>query len=130
MRTNIIEFLAVGAGGFIGACLRFVITRRANVLSSSFPWGTLLSNAAAGLLIGILVGLEYRSSIITPRAKLFLSTGFLGGLSTFSTFSLETILLFMDGRYMSAFANVSANLGLSLFCAVIGMFSVSLLRLA
>ncbi|MDR1481941.1 MAG: CrcB family protein [Synergistaceae bacterium] len=120
-----IELLAVGAGGFIGACLRFVITRRASLLSSAFPWGTLLSNAAAGLLIGVLMGLEYRSPVLPPRVKLFLSTGFLGGLSTFSTFSLETVLLFMDGRYISVFANISANLGLSLSCAVIGMLAVN-----
>jgi CrcB protein len=120
------ELLAVGAGGFIGSCLRFAITKKASAISASFPWGTLLSNAAAGLLIGVIVGLEYRSVILPQRAKLFLSAGFLGGLSTFSTFSLDTVHLFMAGRYLSASVNVLINLGLGLSGVAAGMFMVKL----
>ncbi|MDR3354340.1 MAG: fluoride efflux transporter CrcB [Synergistaceae bacterium] len=120
------ELLAVGAGGFIGSCLRFVITKRASAMSASFPFGTLLSNAVAGLLIGFIVGLECRSVVIPPRTKLFLSAGFLGGLSTFSTFSLDTVHLFMAGRYLSALVNVLVNLGLGLSGVAAGMFMAKL----
>ena len=85
-----------------------------------------MSNAAAGLLIGVIVGLEYRSVVLPQRAKLFLSAGFLGGLSTFSTFSLDTVHLFMAGRYLSASVNVLINLGLGLSGVAAGMFMVKL----
>jgi len=115
------EFMAVGIGGFIGACLRYLFSR----MTSSFllfPLGTLLSNVIAGFLIGFIIGLEQQSVKISKNAKLFMTTGFLGGLSTFSTFNIETIGLFTDGKYMLSVLNVALNLGLSMCGAALGLF--------
>ena len=116
------EFLAVGAGGFLGSCARFALTRVMQNYYDKFPFGTLLSNVIAGLLIGFIVGLEQQAVRISPRTKLFLTTGMLGGLSTFSTFSLETITFFQGGKYFVATANVLLNLCLSLIGVAVGLY--------
>lgn len=114
----LIEFLTVGIGGFIGSCFRFALNKAAVYFGFSFPLGTLLSNVIAGIIIGFVIGLELSS----PKTKLFITTGLLGGLSTFSTFSLETVSLFSEGKHFWGFANVLLNLGLSLLGVVLGMY--------
>lgn len=113
--------MMVGIGGAVGSCLRYGTTLATLRLGFLFPLGTLLSNVVAGLAIGFLIGLEMQSLYIPPRAKLFLNTGLLGGLSTFSTFSLETVRLYSEGNYLLAAGNVVLNLGLSLLGVVLGM---------
>jgi len=88
------DFIAVGIGGFLGACLRFALSKITMIFGFDFPLGTLLSNIIAGVAIGFIIGL----GISSPKWKLFLTTGLLGGLSTFSTFSLATVNLFNEGR--------------------------------
>jgi CrcB protein len=118
-----LEFLVVGIGGFVGSCARFALTKLLTAAGYiAFPFATLLSNVIAGLLIGFIIGLEQQSISISPRAKLFLTTGLLGGMSTFSTFSLETINFFQDGKYLHASANILLNLALSLIGVVVGMY--------
>ncbi len=117
-----IEFMVVGIGGFIGSCLRFAITRLVGVYGERFPFGTLLSNVIAGMLIGFVIGIEQQTSPLEAKAKLFLTTGLMGGLSTFSAFSLETVGLFQGGKYVLGCGNVLLNLGLSLLGVVAGMF--------
>jgi len=116
-----VEFLVVGAGGFIGSCFRFGITKAANSFGVSFPFGTLISNVIAGIIIGFVIGTGQTMSI-SPKTKLFLTTGLMGGLSTFSTFSLETVVLWGDGKYLFALLNVLLNLALCLSGVVFGMF--------
>ncbi len=122
-----IQFIFVGVGGFIGSCLRYFITKLMNNHAIMFPFATLISNVTAGLLIGFIIGLERQSLPISPKVKLFLTTGFLGGLSTFSTFSLETINLFSDGKYFLATGNIMLNLILSLIGVVIGLMVAKLI---
>ncbi|MDR3344283.1 MAG: fluoride efflux transporter CrcB [Oscillospiraceae bacterium] len=116
-----IEFLIVGLGGFIGACLRFAITKLTGHFSLASPLSTLISNVAAGLVIGFILGLEQQSIAINTKTKLFLTTGLLGGLSTFSTFSLETVKLFQDDKFFFAACNIALNVALSLFGVLGGM---------
>jgi len=115
------DLLFVGVGGFLGSCARYLLTRASQCLNMTFPLGTFVSNIVAGLFIGLIIGLERQSMALSPRTKLFLTTGLLGGLSTFSTFSMETVNLFMDGRYLMAVGNVALNLGISLACVVLGL---------
>ncbi|MDR0887053.1 MAG: fluoride efflux transporter CrcB [Clostridiales Family XIII bacterium] len=124
------EFLVVGMGGFLGSCLRFGFTKLANQFSFQLPFGTLISNVLAGLLIGFIIGIEQQSTALNPHTKLFLTTGFLGGLSTFSTFSLETVNLFQEGKIFLATGNVALNLALSLLGVAIGMTCAKLLKKA
>ncbi|MFP3155347.1 fluoride efflux transporter CrcB [Lachnospiraceae bacterium ZAX-1] len=116
-----LEFIVVGFGGFIGCCARFGLVKLLGRIAHTFPFATLISNIFAGLLIGFIVGVEQQSSTLPQRAKLFLTTGFLGGLSTFSTFSLETVNLFNDNKILLAVGNILLNVGLSLIGVVIGL---------
>lgn len=114
-------FLYVGAGGFIGSCLRYLLSVICKHAGVAFPLGTLLSNVIAGIAIGFIIGLDRQSGLIPPQMKLFLTTGLMGGLSTFSAFSLETVDLFATGKYLAGSLNVALNLGLSLLGVVLGM---------
>ncbi|MDR3289103.1 MAG: fluoride efflux transporter CrcB [Peptococcaceae bacterium] len=121
-------YLAVGIGGAIGSCLRYAITQLFLIHSAAFPCGTLLSNVIAGFLIGFILELDRRAQLFSAPANLFLTTGMLGGLSTFSTFSVETIHFFRHGKYSFAAANVLLNLSLS-FLGVLGGMALAKLLL-
>ncbi|MDR0508284.1 MAG: fluoride efflux transporter CrcB [Candidatus Methanoplasma sp.] len=113
--------LLVGIGGFIGSVGRYCLTILMNKTAPSFPFGTLLSNVIAGFLIGFIIGAEGQTVALPEKTKTFLTVGLLGGLSTFSAFSLETVTMFENGKYVAACANILLNVGLSLISAVIGM---------
>jgi CrcB protein len=121
------SLFAVGIGGFIGACARFGMTKLF-AQHHSFPLGTLISNVIAGLLIGLVIGAERQVGELPVTAKLFITTGFLGGLSTFSTFSIETIILIENGDYLKAGANTLLNVGLCFAAVVAGFAIIKLVR--
>ena len=112
--------MSVGVGGFIGACFRYLITKQTENLTKSFPLGTLLSNVIAGFFIGFIIGIEQQAISMPQKTKLFLTTGLLGGLSTFSAFSLETVELFKSENYLLAMGNIVLNVGLSLLGVLFG----------
>ena len=109
------RIICVGVGGCIGAVIRYLVTiQSTKMINSDFPLGTLIVNVVGGFLIGMIVELSMSTDLISPNLKLFLTTGVMGGLTTFSTFSLETINLISDGRYLLGTANVFLNVFLSL----------------
>ena len=111
----------VGLGGFIGASTRYLISLYASKLfTSKIPIGTLTVNVLGSLIIGIVMELTLKTSLISPHMKLFLTTGFLGGLTTFSTFSYETMELIEKGELLLAIFNIALNLLLSLGGAILG----------
>ena len=111
----------VGLGGFIGASTRYLISLYASKLfTSKIPIGTLTVNILGSLIIGIVMELTLKTSLISPHMKLFLTTGFLGGLTTFSTFSYETMELIEEGELLLAIFNIALNLLLSLGGAILG----------
>lgn len=115
------KLLYVGVGGFIGACLRYLITLNApKVFGTQLPYGTLSANVIGGLLIGVIMELSTTTSCISPNLRLLLATGLMGGLTTFSTFSYETVNLFSEGSYISGTLNIGLNLFLSLGGVVVG----------
>lgn len=115
------EMIAVGSGGFIGSCLRFALIKIGNKYLAHFPMGTLASNLIAGFLIGLIIGYTQDSQLLSEKMKLFLTAGFLGGLSTFSTFSIDTINLFQAHKYGYVILNILLNLGLSLLLTYTGL---------
>jgi len=112
--------LAIGIGGFFGAISRFLIsTFLQKAVGSFFPIGTLGVNIIGSFLIGFLI--LYFENIISPNQKALLITGFLGALTTFSTFSYETIIMLQNDLYFRAFANILLNVVLSLLATVAGI---------
>jgi CrcB protein len=109
------KVIYVGIGGCIGAVIRYLVTMKsASFFESNIPIGTLIVNVVGGFLIGMISELSISTDLISPNLKLFLTTGIMGGLTTFSTFSYETIGLIGDGRYLAGMTNILLNVFLSL----------------
>ncbi|HJE24679.1 MAG TPA: fluoride efflux transporter CrcB [Methylorubrum populi] len=105
MLNTLLVFLGAGLGGVLRHGVNFAAVR----LGSSFPWGTLGINIAGSVLMGFVTGwMALRGG--SPQARLFVATGILGGFTTFSTFSLETVTLIERGDVVAALAYVLASL--------------------
>lgn len=101
------QVIAVFAGGGIGATARYWLSGAVyKYLGADFPYGTLLVNVLGCFLIGFLMSVFEERFIIQPNLRLFLTIGILGGFTTFSTFSFETIALLREGAYLRGSANV------------------------
>ena len=113
--------LLVGAGGFLGCALRYAVTRASEAYMPQFPLGTLVVNAVASLIAGALLALITAGNL-DERIKLLGSVGFCGGLSTFSAFSAETLVLLQKHDWAGAGVNAALNLGISLTCVAAGYY--------
>jgi fluoride exporter len=105
------QLIWVFIGGGLGALLRYFIGLLLPLKVGSFPWATLAANVLAACLVGIIISTT--SKLNDPQKYLFLITGFCGGLSTFSTFSLETLQLFQRGETLLGLFNILLNILLS-----------------
>ena len=103
-------FFAVFIGGGTGSVLRWFLGMRLNPLHHAIPIGTLTANLAGAFIIGMGLAWFNRMTHIDPLWKLLVTTGFCGGLTTFSTFSAEVVFLLQDGRAGWALLNVAVNL--------------------
>jgi len=115
---------AVGTGSAFGAWLRWWLGARLNPLFPTVPLGTLAANLVGGYLVGVAVGVFAQNQGLAPEWRLFAITGFLGGLTTFSTFSAEVVTLLSRGQTMWAIATAAAHLGGSLALTALGMATV------
>jgi len=112
------QMLAVSLGASVGALLRWAAGLWLNASWVGFPLGTLLVNGVGGLLIGM--SLAWFQRVPDELFRLFLVTGFLGGLTTFSSFSGESLLLLQRGEWLLALGHSAAHLLGSLGCAALG----------
>ena len=116
------QWLAIGLGAAIGACLRAWLGRF-NPLHSWIPLGTLSANILGGLLIGLaVVWFQRAGSVLSVNAKMFIITGFCGGLTTFSTFSVEVFSLINAGRMLAGLGLVGLHVGLTLAATALGFY--------
>lgn len=116
------QWLAIGLGAAFGACLRAWLTRF-NLLHSWIPLGTLSANVLGGLLIGLaLVWFERMGSGLPDNVRVFVITGFCGGLTTFSTFSAEVFGFMHDGRVLAGLSLVGLHVGLTLLATAAGFY--------
>jgi fluoride exporter len=107
--VSLAGFVAVGAGAAAGAWLRWWLGILLNPIFPTLPLGTLAANLFGGLLMGIAMGVISHFEALPAEARLLVTTGFLGGLTTFSTFSAETVTLMMRQQYGWTAALVGAH---------------------
>ena len=121
---------AVGAGAMFGAWLRWWLALRFNALLPALPFGTLAANLLGGFLVGVAIAFFQRHPSLPPEARLLVITGFLGALTTFSTFSAEVVGMLQRGDYAWAGAAAGAHLFGSLLMTALGMAAVPLVARA
>lgn len=113
--------LAIGVGSFIGGVLRYLLSQFIQTkFLSTFPFGTFGVNIIGCFLIGLVLGLTDRGNL-TQEWRLFLATGLIGGFTTFSAFSIETIGMLRDGQLWYATVYIIASLALGLLATFIGI---------
>ena len=124
----ILSVLSISAGASLGAILRWLLATSLNPLLPSLPPGTLAANLIGGYLVGVAVAYFASAPGLSPQARLFVITGFLGGLTTFSTFSAEVVTELQQGRPSWAVLIAVSHLAGSLVLTALGMATVGWLR--
>lgn len=125
------DILLIGAGGFIGAVLRYLAVLSMQVFKSKtdLPLGTLLVNVVGCLLIGFLAVLAENGKLISAETRNFLVVGILGAFTTFSTFGYESVTLLKNGANLPFVLNIGLQLGLGLAAVWGGMHLARLLQI-
>ncbi|RBQ33770.1 fluoride efflux transporter CrcB [Rahnella variigena] len=119
------SLFAVIIGGSFGCTLRWLLSARFNNLFPHLPPGTLVVNLVAGLIIGAALAYFLRQPHLDPFWKLMITTGFCGGMSTFSTFSVEVFTLLQAGNYVWALTSVFVHVIGSLIMTALGFFIIT-----
>ena len=113
----------VGAGGLIGAVLRYLAsTWVQGAVGDGFPYGTLAVNGAGCLAIGLIAGYAEARQPLSAEAQAFVVVGVLGGFTTFSAFGIDTIRLVRDGAYFAGAANVFLQVAVGLAAVAVGLY--------
>jgi CrcB protein len=122
------SFIAVAIGGALGCLLRWYLAIFLNRYFPAIPPGTLAANLIGCYIIGIAIAFFTSYPSFAPEWRLFITTGFCGGLTTFSTFSAEVVMLMQSGRSIFALGAISAHLGGSLLMTFAGIATVVWLK--
>jgi fluoride exporter len=120
-----LSILAVAIGGALGSLFRWFLGLRLNAIVPELPLGTLASNVIAGYVIGIAVAFFGRRPDIPVEWRLFVITGLMGGLSTFSTFSAEVVANLQSGKLVWAVGEVVIHVSTSLLMTILGIATVT-----
>jgi len=118
---NLVSFLAVGFGAFAGAIARWLLGLALNPILPALPLGTLAANLVGALVMGMALGAFAHFEALPVAWRLAITTGFLGGLTTFSTFSGETVTLMLRQQYGWSAAIIAAHLVGSLVLTLAGI---------
>ena len=119
--------LAVGIGAALGALLRWRLGAWLNPVFPTIPFGTLAANLLGGFIMGLCMEYFTRTAAVPPELRLAATTGFLGGLTTFSTFSAETTVLLLRRDFLWSAAIIGAHLIGSLLLTIVGVYCVRVL---
>jgi len=120
--------LAISIGAALGALLRWQLGTNLNSVFPAIPPGTLTANIVGGYVIGVAVAYFSQATDIAPEWRLFIVTGFCGGLTTFSTFSAEVVSLLQEGRLPMAMTAIAVHVTGSLLATLAGLASWQLLK--
>ncbi|MBB4863603.1 CrcB protein [Pseudomonas nitritireducens] len=118
------SILAVSLGAALGALLRWMLGLKLNTLLPSMPPGTVVANLVGGYIIGAAIAFFANTPGVAPEWRLLIITGFCGGLTTFSTFSAEVVVLLQQGRLAWAMGTIATHLAGSLLMTLAGLWSV------
>ncbi len=124
-------FLLVVSGGALGTAARYVLSGAvANAFGETFPWGTLLVNVTGSFLIGFFFTLTSPDGrlFVSAQPRQFVMTGFCGGYTTFSSFSLQTLNLMRDGEWMAAGGNVLGSVTLCMLGVWLGSLAAGIIN--
>ena len=116
--------LSVGVGGGIGALIRYFLAGWIQPAGAQFPWGIFVVNITGGLVMGLIVEASALKLNLSPELRAFLTTGILGGYTTFSTFSLDSALLLQKSQYMAAAGYIIGSVVLSILALFAGLWIV------
>jgi len=119
--VSLTGLMAIAVGATLGAWIRWGLGYLLNAILPPLPLGTLAANLIGGYLIGFFVELFSRHGDLTPEARLLVITGFLGALTTFSTFSAEAVTLLTRGQYAWAAFHIASHLTGSIGLTIIGI---------
>lgn len=118
LRSVLKDVMWVGAGGAVGSALRYLVWRAVGS-SGGFPWATIFVNVTGSFLLGLLAGIY--AGRVGPTMRLAVFFGFLGGYTTFSTFTSETVVLARTGPAAAAFGNLAVSLIVGVAAAFVGV---------
>ena len=125
----VVSYLLVAAGGALGATARFLLTDLVHrVTTPFFPWGTFIVNVSGCFVFGLVAGLGDARGVVTPNVRAFVLVGILGGYTTFSSFTFETMSLARGGQIPQALGNIlgQVTLGLLAFWAAWALVQATL----
>lgn len=123
-----LEIILVAVGGGVGATTRYLVSNWAAArIGAEFPYGTLIVNVVGCFIIGAFMTVATERFIVSPYWRLFVTVGFVGGMTTFSSFSYETLHLLQEADIMRAFYNVGLNILVGFFATWLGMSAVRLM---
>ncbi len=117
------KILYLGIFGGLGCVARYMVSGWVyNLAGKSLPYGTLAVNVIGSLLLGLIMEGNLRSTLLSPELRFGITVGFLGGFTTFSTFSYETVRLLEEGSLVAAGANILLNVTVCVAAALIGIY--------
>ena len=113
----------LGIFGGMGCVARYMVSGWVYALAGkTLPYGTLFVNVVGSLLLGLIMEGSLRSTLLSPELRFGLTVGFMGGFTTFSTFSYETVRLLEEGSMVAAGANILLNVAVCIFAALVGIY--------
>jgi CrcB protein len=116
------KYLLVGIGAFLGACARFWLADwAAQKWGAGFPYGTLIVNVTGSFVLGLFLAATTERVLVDPRWRLFIAIGIMGGYTTFSTYTYESVQLLLAGNWGAGLGNLLGNNLLGLTAAVLGV---------
>lgn len=123
------KYLWIGLGGFLGANARFLVQQWAAARwGADFPYGTMIANVTGSFIIALFLTLITEQFLVSPEFRLFVAVGFLGGFTTFSSFSFETFTLLRGSGWWSASLNFLGNTVLGMMGVILGIMVAQLIQ--
>ncbi len=120
--------LIVGTGGFIGSIARYLTQLLVErYLHSAFPWGTFAANMAGCFIIGLVFALAAKGNLLSPEWRIFLTVGFCGGFTTFSSFAYNNLNMLSENNYFQFFLNIGLSVFLGIAAVYAGILFIRLL---